>query len=230
MRYLKSAAFLFAVLSYCFLPLSAYSTNSYVNGASLYSQNCASCHGSYPGNQENASAHRIANAISGNKGGMSYLSFLTEDQVQAISNYTYTLSMSVPTIPANYTFSLAATPIRNSLATKYRPLGVGDIYGGLFNWQVDLPVMQAAVDVLVGISADFLPGKIFLVKADGSLTDSSLSGLVFWKRATSGNINESLMPNIPTSTFSKGNYTLYLAITPTDNTAVYTIWSTNFTL
>lgn len=226
----KKIAILFAFLFFPVLSLPAYSANSYVNGAALYSQNCAYCHGNYPGNRPNASAYKLANAINRNKGGMGYLKPLTEDQIQAIANYTYTLTMSVPSTPEQYSFSLVATPVRNNSAYLHRPLGVGDIYGGSFNWQVDLPAMQGEVDILVGVSVDFLPGKIFLINADGALVDVSLSGLVFWKQATSGNINESIYPAIQTSTLVQGIYTLYLVITPAGNPAAYTLWSTQFAL
>ncbi|HET9597737.1 MAG TPA: choice-of-anchor D domain-containing protein [Anaeromyxobacteraceae bacterium] len=56
------------------------------DGAALYTQYCASCHGALSSSSvRGASASKIQNAISSNKGGMGKLSSLTSAQIQAIS-------------------------------------------------------------------------------------------------------------------------------------------------
>jgi len=58
-----------------------------VDGAALYNNNCASCHGSLDNSQvSGSSASKIQNAIDGNKGSMGYLSTLSGAEVQMIAD------------------------------------------------------------------------------------------------------------------------------------------------
>ena len=57
-------------------------TCTYVDGAALYTQYCAGCHGT---SKKGSSATSIQSAIDKNTGGMGSLKFLTADQIQAIS-------------------------------------------------------------------------------------------------------------------------------------------------
>lgn len=59
--------------------------NSSTGTGSLYSQYCASCHGS-SSRLRGTSASKISKAISRNKGGMGYLSNLTSSQIQTIAD------------------------------------------------------------------------------------------------------------------------------------------------
>jgi mono/diheme cytochrome c family protein len=79
------------------------------NGASLYATNCESCHGSLATSERiGRTAVQIQDAINTNAGGMSYLSTLTPEQVQAIAD---ALATNVPPsteplaiiVPANIT-------------------------------------------------------------------------------------------------------------------------------
>jgi mono/diheme cytochrome c family protein len=60
-----------------------------IDGAALYASNCASCHGaitairSMPASNRNAADFR--RAINANRGGMGFLSTLTDAQLQAIA-------------------------------------------------------------------------------------------------------------------------------------------------
>jgi len=57
------------------------------NSASLYDSKCASCHGGLSGSSKaGATVSRIQNAISGNTGGMGYLSMLSATDLQAIAS------------------------------------------------------------------------------------------------------------------------------------------------
>jgi mono/diheme cytochrome c family protein len=57
-----------------------------LDGAALYSRNCASCHGGLAtSTKPRATASRIQGAISGNVGGMGYLTFLSSQEIQAIA-------------------------------------------------------------------------------------------------------------------------------------------------
>lgn len=57
-------------------------TCTYLDGAALYTQYCAGCHGT---SKKGSSATSIQSAIDKNTGGMGSLKFLTAEQIQAIS-------------------------------------------------------------------------------------------------------------------------------------------------
>jgi mono/diheme cytochrome c family protein len=68
------------------------------DGATLYSQNCASCHGQLASSTKiGTTATKIQNAINGNVGGMGSLSNLTSTQVLAIADV---LALQTPIPPA----------------------------------------------------------------------------------------------------------------------------------
>jgi len=56
------------------------------DGAGLYARHCASCHGSIDNFSEESSASKIREAIEENEGGMGFLSFLTREEIQLISD------------------------------------------------------------------------------------------------------------------------------------------------
>ncbi len=57
-----------------------------IDGAALYTSQCAGCHGTLPGSKKGASAATIQSAINNNRGGMGQFSTLTAAQVQAIAD------------------------------------------------------------------------------------------------------------------------------------------------
>jgi mono/diheme cytochrome c family protein len=61
-----------------------------LDGAKLYADNCSGCHGAINAinrmARDKRSATDIRNAINSNKGGMSFLSGLTDEEVQAIAD------------------------------------------------------------------------------------------------------------------------------------------------
>ena len=70
-----------------------------VDGATLYGTNCAGCHGTLASSTKaGATATRIQTAITGNVGGMGYLSTLTAADVQAIA--TALATVTPPSTPA----------------------------------------------------------------------------------------------------------------------------------
>ena len=64
-------------------------TSTASTGQGLYTQECASCHGS--GISDGRSASKIQRAIQRNKGGMGYLTYLTSTELQLIASYLSTV-------------------------------------------------------------------------------------------------------------------------------------------
>lgn len=207
-------------------------TSSDYNGKTLYNSNCSStsCHGAYPGNKQNSTASKIQDAITNNTGGMGSLSFLTSDQIQVIANAIYVKTMSVPSAQSVYSINPAGTaPVRNNASSVDKPIGTGNIAGGFLNWHIDLPNFSGPVDIIAAISADFI-SDIYLLDSNNNLVSLASSGLVYWKRSSTGNISESLFGDIPTSSLPHGTYTLYLVVTPAGSISNYYFWTTLFTL
>ena len=72
-------------------------------GAALYGTYCASCHGALASSgKRGASASRTQNAITGNVGGMGYLSLLTPPQLDAIAS-ALSATTTAPLSGSNYT-------------------------------------------------------------------------------------------------------------------------------
>ena len=68
------------------------------DGATLYSANCAGCHGALASSgKAGATTSRIQNAINGNIGNMGYLSILSTAQVTAIASVLTTAAPPSPT-------------------------------------------------------------------------------------------------------------------------------------
>jgi mono/diheme cytochrome c family protein len=81
------------------------------DGAALYTQYCASCHGALASSsKKGATATQIQNAINSNKGGMGSLSFLTSAQIQAIATALGGSTTTPPPTTTGCTSCHAAPP------------------------------------------------------------------------------------------------------------------------
>jgi hypothetical protein len=110
-----------------------------------------------------------------------------------------------------------------------RPLGVGDVAGGMLGLNVNIPYFDAPIDVFVGVSSPVLGGEILLVAEDGSLM-SLTSGLSPWRFETHGGYVANLIDEIPVSAIPPGDYTFYVAVTPPGAWTSYYLWSTTLGL
>jgi mono/diheme cytochrome c family protein len=98
------------------------------DGTTLYSANCAGCHGALASSgKAGATTSRIQNAINGNVGNMGYLSILSTSQVTAIASVLATVAPPSPTDgPGLYAANCASC--HGSLAkSEVRGGSAGDI-------------------------------------------------------------------------------------------------------
>jgi predicted CxxxxCH...CXXCH cytochrome family protein len=76
--------------------------NTPADGATLYADNCAGCHGALAdSNKQNRSAAQTQTAIDNNIGGMGYLSGLSADEIQAIADALVADTTPPPPAPAD---------------------------------------------------------------------------------------------------------------------------------
>jgi len=127
-------------------------TGSALNGSMLYADNCADCHGSVTSStKKNRSASAISSAISGNFGGMGFLSGLSAEQIRAIAD---SLATSAPTTPPS-TGSDAATPpnggalYANRCAGCHGPLSTSAKAGAT---AADIGWSIANISIMAGLS------------------------------------------------------------------------------
>src|SRR6185369_1366047 len=88
-----------------------------LDGAALYANNCAGCHGSLAtSGKKGATLQRIQTAIGNNTGTMGTLSTLSEDQIQAIAD-----ALAPPTVYDASNFSVDGR--------KWQPAPAGHVAG-----------------------------------------------------------------------------------------------------
>jgi mono/diheme cytochrome c family protein len=95
------------------------------DGASLYSSNCAGCHGVLASSgKAGATASRIQTAITGNVGGMGYLSTLASADVNAIATALAGVTPSPTPAPAPACGSCHAIPPATGRHAKHLSKGI----------------------------------------------------------------------------------------------------------
>lgn len=167
-RNLKPVFYLLLLFAITFISQAAHAaTNNLYNGQSLYQTYCAACHdtgggvGALPivgvvGRGDDMNITK--NAIINNKSRaniptyMNTYSLLTNAQLQAIANYTYPLTITMP-VPSGSNFfphyfpePAHETPVRNIDTASAMPIGVGN--SQTVSWQIDLPKFAAPVDII----------------------------------------------------------------------------------
>lgn len=235
-----------------FTALSSNAANTtYDNGKTLYDSYCAACHnngtgGALPivgvaGKGDDVSITK--NAITTNKSrtgattNMSAYSFVTDTQLQAITNYTYptSVTMPLPTVQAVFpAYTHIETPVISSDYAKAYPIGAGDLNNNKLNWQVGLPAFAGQVDVYIAIEVPTV--GLLLVNSNNQI----VTNISPWRSLTSGSkTNESILENLgisggnlSTSGLPSGTYTLYVAVLPKGDTSfsAYYLWLSQFTL
>lgn len=250
---LRLLLYILPLLGLHFTALPSNAANTSYDGKTLYDTYCAACHnngtgGALPiigvaGKGDDVSITK--NAITTNKSragvtsNMSPYSFLTDTQLQAITNYTFpsASAMPVPTGQNMYSIANKETPVINAVPASAYPIGTGNLTAALLNWQIGLPAFSGQVDIIVAIQ---IGSTILFIDSN----NQPVSNLTTWRTTTASGskIDESITENlgfsggnIPTSGVHGTALVLYLAVLPAGNlsagnTTAFYLWSTQLTL
>jgi mono/diheme cytochrome c family protein len=136
-----------------------------LDGAALYATNCAGCHGPLAtSTKSGATLARIQTAIVSNAGGMSFLSALTSDQLQAIAT---ALSPGVSITTAQIqTVAATLTPVQLqtlSTALTMSPSATGDVTIGAL--QIQSLVSSLTPLQIQAIAATLNPDQVQAITA-----------------------------------------------------------------
>lgn len=143
-----------------------------------------------------------------------------------------TLAQTTPDTPApsgqsSFNYLPVSDPTVSTVAADMKPMGVGNIQGGVLNLKVALPKFSSPVDVYLGVYSSSLdPEHIFIFQSDNSLIPLG-DILIPWKSNLSGSLSStSLYGDINLSALPAGTYNFYVFITPAGNQGSYYLWST----
>jgi len=112
------------------------------------------------------------------------------------------------------------------------PLGVGLLAAGgsTLSLRIGLARFGGPVDVYFGVSAPSVdPVNLYLLRQDNTL-HSVAEGVVPWREATEGPIDEALFGDIQTTSLPLGIYNLYLLVTPSGSLESFYLWSAAFSV
>ncbi len=112
------------------------------------------------------------------------------------------------------------------------PVGVGPIAGSsnVLNLQVGFSQFAGPVDIYFAIYGKTVDPVNLYLFVPGNTLQPFVSGLVPWKTNVVGPFSESLYGELSAATLPRGDYVLYLAVTPSGSVGVYYLWSTDFTV
>jgi len=110
------------------------------------------------------------------------------------------------------TYSYMIDPVKSSVPSTARPIGVGDLSTGTTTARVAFSEFAANVDIYVGVQ---IPGfaKIELFTPDNNLIPLNIASPTAWKTATAGPIDEVVFTSAR-SAIPFGQYTVYTVVVP----------------
>ncbi len=135
------------------------------------------------------------------------------------------VNLPVPSDAFQSTYTAQAVPVRASNPKYCFPMGVGPVASGGddFNWRVWLPPFTGPVDLYLAIYIPAVSTDIFLFTEDGGLQRAS-EGVVPWRVADAGEVDVSLLGQIPSELLPAGSYYFLLLATPPGTFERYYMW------
>jgi hypothetical protein len=124
---------------------------------------------------------------------------------------------AIPLPVGQQVFSMlpSGKPMIKSDPAAAHPVGIGPLSSGdnTLRLQIGFDEFEEAVDIIVGISVPAPVNDILILGPDLSVQSLS-AGLIAWKSATKGPVNETIWGNIDISVLPEGDYTVYILVIP----------------
>jgi hypothetical protein len=123
-------------------------------------------------------------------------------------------------------------PLLSAIPFEAKPVSVGATAtgGNLLSLKVGMPRFEGVVDIyLAFFSSSVDPNNIYLFRPDNTF-QTLATGLVPWKAATTGPVNEGIFGDIPVSNLPAGTYHLWLLASAPGSglDGSYYLWETSF--
>jgi hypothetical protein len=155
--------------------------------------------------------------------------WMADDEIAGVVPTPATIP--VPAGP-DFPYSAVTSPVLSTDPSQAKPMGIGPVAegGGTLNIIIDIDQFSGPVDIYFGLYLpEFDPYNIYLFTSGGTFQPLSDSPAP-WKANITGPIHESLFGSIETSILLRGNYYLYLLVTPAGSLSSYYLWTTGFSL
>ncbi len=140
--------------------------------------------------------------------------------------------LPLPTGKTNYpAYSPTVSAATGINPATCKPIGVGDLAadGETVSVEIKLEKPSGPYDAYLALQAPALdPNEFFMLGQDGIFHPLSQSGLVKWKQASTGNIDEKPFGDFPVSLLPGGTYNFNFMLTPAGSRDAYYLWETSF--
>jgi|GEM_PF-6735562 len=130
-----------------------------------------------------------------------------------------------PAYPPTITAETSMTP------ATCKPIGVGDVGTGGDTVAIEIKLKNPSgpYDAYLALQAPAIdPNEFFMLGQDGIFHPFSQSGLVKWKQAASGKIDEKPFGEFPVSLLPGGDYNFNFLLTAANSHDAHYLWQTSF--
>jgi len=138
--------------------------------------------------------------------------------------------MQMPTTQQMFSYGPTTGPVMGTDISSTMPIGVGTVAmgGNMINVHVAIGQFSNPMDLYLTVYAPAIdPFNLYLIHPDGTIKPVS-EGFEPWMAGVTS-VDQTPVPNMPTSELTPGTYTVGLMATPTGgNTPAYYMWTTNF--
>jgi hypothetical protein len=138
--------------------------------------------------------------------------------------------MQMPTDRQMFEYGPITAPVTGSDVSTTMPIGVGPVAmgGNTITGHVTIGQFSNPMDMYLTVYAPAVdPFNIYLMHPDGTLKPVSM-GFEPWMTGVTA-VDQTPIPNMPTSGLEKGTYTVGLMATPSGgNMSAYYMWTTHF--